>query len=99
MNALTWREAEATLIKGSKVVFVSDYHMGSIRIPKGSTALVVDNDLHLEDSPTLVLEPEDKGLRAELNYEHNGYIWLLGPPDVASHVWNDATPVAISITT
>jgi hypothetical protein len=96
MNALTWKEAQATLIKGSKVIFVSDYSMGKIRIPKGCTAVVIDNDLHVQDGPRLVLEPEDKGLRAELNHEHSGYIWLIGPPDVASHIWNDAAPVAVS---
>ena len=96
MNALTWREAEATLVKGSKVIFVSDYPMGKIRIPKGCTAVVIDNDLHVEDCARLVLEPEDKGLRAELNHEHSGYIWLIGPPDVASHIWNDATPFTVS---
>jgi hypothetical protein len=80
MEQLTWTEAADTLRSGDKVIFIQFFDMGSVLIPKGTVAGVRDNDLN-DIARTLVLEPDDKGLRAELNYEHNGFIWLFGPEE------------------
>jgi hypothetical protein len=91
MEPLTWTVAEQ-LVAGDKVVFVRDFMMGNVPVPKGSTAVVHDNWLD-KSPPGLVLEPDDKGLRAQLNYEHDGLIFLHAPEDTADVAWNDPTPI------
>jgi hypothetical protein len=96
MEQLTWTEAADTLRSGDKVIFIQFFDMGSVLIPKGTVAGVRDNDLN-DIARTLVLEPDDKGLRAELNYEHNGFIWLFGPEEDADLRWNDPMPIAKTV--
>ena len=66
-------------------------------VPKGSTA-VVDGNL-LRKNGSIVLEPDDKNLRAELNAVTDGMIFLdIGtdsPPSDDSDLWDQKAPFAL----
>jgi hypothetical protein len=107
---LTWREA-SVLRKGDKVVFTRPYiahyreftelqanpDIPDVIVPADSTAVVEMN--LLRGSGSLVLEPDDKNIRAELNYVTDGMILLdIGtdsPPPDDSDIWDQEAPFAL----
>jgi hypothetical protein len=107
---LTWREAR-DLRKGDKVVFTRPYtahyreltdlqenpDIQDVTVSSGSTAVVEMN--LLRESGSVVLEPDDKNLRAELNYVTDGMIFLdIGtnsPPAEESDIWDRDAPFAL----
>jgi hypothetical protein len=83
---LSWQAAIFGLKNGQRVIFTRDYrHPGASdtepTIPTGATGVVHDNELGLSDRSArlLSIEPDDKGLRAELDYEHDGLVFLFPP--------------------
>jgi hypothetical protein len=103
---ITWREARE-LRQGDNVVFTRDFvvypadpgqnaDIPDITACAGSTAVVALNQLDAAGS--IVLEPDDKGLRAKLNYIQNDMIFLgmdrESPPPEDSDMWDQATPIA-----
>jgi hypothetical protein len=75
---LTWREARDQLRRGDKVVFTQNFvvwhgESADIIARNGTTAVVDMNSL---PDGAIVLEPDDRGLRAELNDVTDGMIFL-----------------------
>jgi hypothetical protein len=107
---LTWREARDLRI-GDKMVFTKPYTahyrdvtdlqenpvIPDVTLYAGSTAVVNMNLLC--ERGYLVLEPDDKNLRAELNSVTGGMIYLGidtdSPPPDESDIWDQKAPFAL----
>ena len=84
-RGLSWQAAIYGLKNRQPVRFIRKYrHPGALdnepTIPKGATGVVHENALELPwDARLLSIEPDDKGLRAELIYGNHGLVFLYPP--------------------
>jgi hypothetical protein len=94
---LSWLEP-SKISDGTRVVFTAAHDIfPECVVPEGTTATVTENGLN-ELPCTLIVTPDDPGLRTALA-EWEGDIWLSPPLDRGSGNrepdWNSASPIAL----